>query len=215
MGRLEAFLQREQGSDGCKDGETGKGGKTANWRCNPGPRPGMKLRRGDGVQSYPQCYLQFCLQFTANQAAVCPGMGFGIMPRRIAVCSRRQLMTSRHFPLPFPSTLSLRRRWPPSASPPLRALPLPLPGPPSPPYTPFHSLGMWCQRKSCPVCQVHTEEGNGPRHWPGVSRRTGNAWNCNAPLTGDTVTGGGGGLVRGLFRCRKFYCLRQCTSKRG
>ena len=36
------------------------------------------------------------------------------------------------------------------------------------------------------LCRVHTKEGNGPRHWPGASRRT-------------RPTGGGGTLPNGGF----------------
>ena len=52
---------------------------------------------------------------------------------------------------------------------------LPLPGPSSPPHTPFLPLGRLCQRSPRTVpfhCSVsgHTKEGDCPRHWPGASK---------------------------------------------
>ena len=89
------------------------------------------------------------------------------------VCSWRRLLADRHSP-PFPWTLSLHRRWCPSASHhpvtffflPALAVPLPFPFlslglslrrprcPSASPHSfPFHSLGRLCQRspRTCPV----------------------------------------------------------------
>ena len=57
-----------------------------------------------------------CPQAKAVTLTVVRDGGFGMTPRCIVlVCSRRRPLADRH-PLPFPWTLSLRRRWCPSAS---------------------------------------------------------------------------------------------------
>ena len=83
-----------------------------------------------------------------------PG-GFGMTPWcDDLVCSWRRLLADRHS-LPFPWTLSLHRRWCPSASHHpltflfLRALTFPLP-------SPFPSLGLSLRRPWCPSASPHS-----------------------------------------------------------
>ena len=106
--------------------------------------------------------------------------GFGMMPWcDDLICSWRRLLADRHL-LPFPWTLSLHRRWCPSASHhhltflflPALTFPLPFPFPslglslrrpwcPSASHHsfPFHSLGRLCQRspRTCPVSLLCVE----------------------------------------------------------
>ena len=110
------------------------------------------------------------------------------------VCSWRRLLADRHS-LPFPWTLSLHRRWCPSASHHpltflfLLALTLPLPFPfpslglslrrlqcpaASPHSFPSHSLGRLCQQSSrtCPVSLLCVDSTQRKlRRWPGASKR--------------------------------------------
>ena len=107
------------------------------------------------------------------------------------VCSWRRLLADCHS-LPFPWTLSLHRRWCPSASRHpvtflfLPALTIPLPCPflslrrprcPSASHHSFpsHSRGRLCQRspRTCftSLRRVHIEEGKCLRRWPGASKR--------------------------------------------
>ena len=81
--------------------------------------------------------------------AVPGGGGFGMMPWcDDLVCSWRCLLADRHS-LPFPLTLSLHRRWCPSASHhPLTFLCLPALSSPLP--FPFPSLGLSLRRPQCP-----------------------------------------------------------------
>ena len=115
------------------------------------------------------------------------GGGFGMTPWcDDLVCSWRRLLADRHS-LPFPWTLSLHRRWCPSASHHpltflfLLALTFPLPSPfpslglslcrppcpsASPHSFPSLSLGRLCQRspRTCPVsllCVESTQRGGG------------------------------------------------------
>ena len=83
------------------------------------------------------------------------GGGFGMTPWCVVlVCSWRRLLADRHS-LPFPWTLSLRRRWCPSASHHpltflfLLALTIPLP-------SPFPSLGLSLRRPQCPSASPHS-----------------------------------------------------------
>ena len=128
------------------------------------------------------------------------------------VCSWRRLLADRHS-LPFPWTLSLHRRWCPSASHHpltvlfLRALTFPLPFPfpslglslrrpqcpsASPPSFPSHSLGRLCQRspRTCPVSLLCVES----------TQRKANAFAVGQvrPSTWPTWPGGGGD-IRKLF----------------
>ena len=85
------------------------------------------------------------------------------------------------------------RRRSPLASPPC-ALPLPLPGPSIPPYSPFLSL--------CRLCQRAPGLSTGPLHWPGASKWTPHTggggtlpnrgfWALGCPLAG-SLRGWGG-----------------------
>ena len=81
--------------------------------------------------------------------------GFGMTPWcDDLVCSWRRLLADRHS-LPFPWTLSLHRRWCPSASHHpltflfLLALTFPLP-------SPFPSLGLSLRRPQCPSASPHS-----------------------------------------------------------
>ena len=83
------------------------------------------------------------------------GGGFGMTPWCVdLVCSWRRLLADRHS-LPFPWTLSLHRRWCPSASHHpltflfLLALTFPLP-------SPFPSLGLSLCRPPCPSASPHS-----------------------------------------------------------
>ena len=83
------------------------------------------------------------------------GGGFGMTPWcDDLVCSWRRLLADRHSP-PFPWTLSLHRRWCPSASHHpltflfLLALTFPLP-------SPFPSLGLFLRRPWCPLASPHS-----------------------------------------------------------
>ena len=83
------------------------------------------------------------------------GGGFGMTPWcDDLVCSWRRLLADRHW-LPFPWTLSLHRRWCPSASHHpltflfLLALTFPLP-------SPFPSLGLSLCRPPCPSASPHS-----------------------------------------------------------
>ena len=84
-----------------------------------------------------------------------PTNGFGMTPWcDDLVCSWRRLLADRHS-LPFPWTLSLHRRWCPSASHHpltflfLLALTFPLP-------SPFPSLGLSLCRPPCPSASPHS-----------------------------------------------------------
>ena len=92
-----------------------------------------------------------------------PKGGDGVPPPLpILVCSRRRLLADRHS-LPFPWTLSLRRRWCPSASHhPLTFLFLPALAVPLP--FPFLSLGLSLRRPRCPSASHHSF----PFPFPGV-----------------------------------------------
>ena len=152
------------------------GGQNHNWRhhpclCGP-PQKGDKISTGGATTTGPNA---------TPSPAICQnlwggggGGGVGMTPWCVVlVRSWRRLLADRHS-LPFPWTLSLHRRWCPSASHhPLTflflcALPFPLPFPfpslclslrrphcPSALHQsfPFHSLGRLCQRSpwTCPV----------------------------------------------------------------
>ena len=79
-------------------------------------------------------------------------------PDRVAVCSWRHLLASRHFPLPFEPVPSAGGLSPPNAS-------FSLPG-----------LSLPTEPSDCPCftapCWGHTEEGNCPRRQPRASKRT-------------------------------------------
>ena len=90
-----------------------------------------------------------------RQKAPGGGGGFGMTPWcDDLVCSWRRLLADRHS-LPFPWTLSLHRRWCPSASHHpltflfLLALTFPLP-------SPFPSLGLSLCRPPCPSASPHS-----------------------------------------------------------
>ena len=89
------------------------------------------------------------------------GGGVGMTPwYDDLVCSWRRLLADRHS-LPFPWTLSLHRRWCPSASHHpltvlfLRALNFPLP-------FPFPSLGLSLRRPQCPSASPHSFPSHSP-----------------------------------------------------
>ena len=102
------------------------------------------------------------------------GGGFGMTPWcDDLVCSRRRLLADRHS-LPFPWTLSLRRRRCPSASHhPLTFLFLPALTFPLP--FPFPSLGLSVRRPQCPSASHHSFPSHSlgqlcqrsPRTWSG------------------------------------------------
>ena len=93
-------------------------------------------------------------QYTLRAFHKCGGGGFGMTPWCDLVCSWRRLLADRHS-LPFPWTLSLHRRWCPSASDhPLTFLFLPALTFPLP--SPFPSLGLSLRRPQCPSASPHS-----------------------------------------------------------
>ena len=98
---------------------------------------------------------------------------------RVLVCSRRRLLADRHS-LPFPRTLSLHRRWCPSAShpPPVPFLSLPCPILPSPLFLSFPRTMTTCHtppmgyRVSC-LWLVRLRSKGGPLRGPRSTRGDG------------------------------------------
>ena len=134
---------------------------------------------------YGGWFVDFCvapytpiLSFSPRATKVCVlgggGGGFGMLPWcNVLVCSRRRLLAYRRS-RPFPWTLSLQKRWCPLASHhPVSFLFLFCPIFPSLLPFPFPwslvPLDFPCFTA---LCQVHTEEGNCPRRWLGVSKRS-------------------------------------------
>ena len=114
----------------------------------------------------------------------------------VLVCSCRRLLADRHS-LPFPRTLSLHRRWCPSASHRpltflfLLALTLPIP-------FPFPSLGLSLRRPQCPSASHHSFPSHSLGRLCQRSPRTcpvSLLWGGGDPPLGDG--GGGAHLERG------------------
>ena len=114
------------------------------------PSDRSQIRHGWGLQPLPPAPTIFAAPRGRGL-----GGGFGMTPWcDDLVCSWRRLLADRHS-LPFPWTLSLHRRWCPSASHHpltflfLLALTFPLP-------SPFPSLGLSLRRPPCPSASPHS-----------------------------------------------------------
>ena len=124
-------------------------------------------------------------------------------PGCIAVCSWRPVG-----PPPVPLTLSLNPVPPQAAAPiglsPPCALPLPLPGLPHPPYTPFLSLGRLCQRSPRTVPVSLLRVGSTRRRAPALAG-LGGAAELHRDHGADALGRAGGKFCTGIISPEKFF----------
>ena len=125
----------------------------------------------------------------------------------VLVCSWRRLLADRHS-LPFPWTLSLHRRWCPSASHhPLTFLSLPALTFPLP--SPFPSLGLSIRGPWCPSASPHSFPSLSLGRLCQRSPRT-----CPVSLlcVESTQSGGGGGGLGAVSGARRRSTNKTCVS---
>ena len=118
------------------------------------------------------------------------GGGGGLTPGCIPVCGWRRLLASHRLPLPFPWTVSLRRRQRPSAS--HHLVPsLSPPGLSLPPYSLFLPLQRLCQRspRTVPVSLLCVESMRRRATAPAVGRGGGGGNRPNNPNQSTRVRG--------------------------
>ena len=134
------------------------------------PSASLSRSRMQGTRGRQPCCNR-CLSKSVDGGRGGGGSCFGVLTMQgIALCTN---------PCPSHEACPLGgggTRWPP---PPNALALVPLPFLPSlhPPPLPWSVAPMEPLDFPCfiPLCQAHTEEGNGPRHWPGASRQTSRA----------------------------------------